>query len=373
MKGSGSRAYIYAMSATSAIGATWEESWQSLLAARPLPASSRELCPAALIDITVAGIPGLRRDVASDATGAATRLLQNTLAMLPRRSGPARRIYGGSNHGESDLLDIAIPDLSPAQRVSLTADVMPALIHPIGHWVYSACSSGSHALIMAILDIAEGHAEPVIVAAVDALSAVEILGFARLGAISGEACRPFATDRDGLLIGEGCAALEIGASAEAAIGEIMGFGISADAHHPTDPDPAGEGVERAIRSALDDAGISPSEVAAIFAHGTATPKNDAAELAAIRRVFGAVCPPISSLKASLGHTMGAAGLFNVLAAVSASRSAMVAPIGGGSVMEDGDFVTGTPRPIPPGGAILCLASGFGGNNVAILARGVAGA
>ena len=149
--------------------------------------------------------------------------------------------------------------------------------------------------------------------------------------VSPDTCRPFSKDRRGLILGEGAAMLVLepldaargrGASI---LGEIIGFGMSSDAFHITQPSP--DGAARAMRAGLSDAGLEPTEIDYINAHGTATLANDAAETAAIRKVFGSHADrlPVSSTKSMHGHTLGAAGAIEAAATLLALRNGILPP------------------------------------------------
>lgn len=148
--------------------------------------------------------------------------------------------------------------------------------------------------------------------------------------------------------------------------------MSCDARHPTKPDPSGIGIQRAINAAFDQQGMSLDSVVAIVAHGTGTRTNDEAEAQTLRRVFAARSPVVTSTKGALGHTMGAAGLFNLLTGYEICRSGLVPPmavIDDRPLLEGSRFAVGNPVSVQPGGVVLCLCSGFGGNNVAIVLEG----
>jgi 3-oxoacyl-[acyl-carrier-protein] synthase II len=147
--------------------------------------------------------------------------------------------------------------------------------------------------------------------------------FYRLGAMTKEEIKPFAEDRTGMVVGEGAGimvleelehALERGAKI---YGEITGYGLSCDAHHPTAPDPSGNGAALAMKNALKNSGISIDDISYISAHGTGTKANDSHEVNAMYKVFGEKLPkvPIHSLKSVIGHCMGAASAFEGISAV----------------------------------------------------------
>ena len=149
------------------------------------------------------------------------------------------------------------------------------------------------------------------------------MGFARLGALAEDGCRPFGLSRQGLVLGEGAAFLLVesldSARARGAepLAELAGAGLSCDAHHPTSPHPEGAGAARAVRAALSDAGVRPDDVGWISAHGTGTPANDRAEVLALRSVFTGRRPPASSVKSLSGHGLGAASAIEAVLAVEA--------------------------------------------------------
>ena len=186
----------------------------------------------------------------------------------------------------------------------------------------SACSSGAHALGEAFEWIRRGRAQIMVTGGAEAtVTPVGIGGFEAMFALSRRndeptrASRPFDKGRDGFLCGEGSGILVLESLERAKkrgakiYAEVTGYGASSDAHHITQPAPEGEGAQRAMRMALRDAKVSPSDIGYINAHGTSTPQGDIQEATAIRHVFGeqAGKVSISSTKSSMGHLLGAAG------------------------------------------------------------------
>src|SRR5258707_6882944 len=151
------------------------------------------------------------------------------------------------------------------------------------------------------------------------MTPVAISAFARMTALSGRnddpehASRPFDAARDGFVMGEGAAALLLErwdravARGARIYGEVLGYGRNADAYHITAPSPGGSGATACMQLALDDAGLAPSAIAHINAHGTSTPLNDASEAEAIIKVFNGSPPPVTSTKGGTGHLIAAAG------------------------------------------------------------------
>lgn len=182
--------------------------------------------------------------------------------------------------------------------------------------VSNACATGVSAIGRLFRRIRSGAVEAGLAGGYDVLGRFIHLGFDSLGALTPDRCAPFDRHRSGFFIGDGAAVLVL-ESLDSALrrgarirGEIIGYGESAEAHHPTHPQPDGAGIARAIRQALDSAGLSPRDIDYINAHGTGTPANDAAEARGILRALGEEAGrrvPVSSTKALVGHTLGAAG------------------------------------------------------------------
>lgn len=199
--------------------------------------------------------------------------------------------------------------------------------------VVTACSAGSNSIAVALDWIRQDRADVVVATATDPLCELSFSGFNILMALSSTESRPFDRDRDGVVIGEGGGtlileeyehALRRGAHIYA---EISGYGLSNDAYHPTQPDPEAGGACRAIRRALDDAGIVPPQIDYINAHGTSTRYNDETELRAVSAIYGDKMAeiPISSIKSMVGHTLGAAGTIEAIATVLALKHRFLPP------------------------------------------------
>src|SRR2546423_7634452 len=177
--------------------------------------------------------------------------------------------------------------------------------------IANACASGTNAIGHAFNAIRTGRCQRILAGGYDALSELVFVGFDSLQAATPEKCRPFDSNRSGMVLGEGAAllALEEFESARRGgaeiLGEVIGYGISTDNHHLTQPNPDGSGPRRAMEQALAQAELKPNQVGYINAHGTATILNDAAEGKAIRDLFGDV--EVSSTKSMMGHSLGAAG------------------------------------------------------------------
>src|SRR5438094_458490 len=193
-----------------------------------------------------------------------------------------------------------------------------------------------------------------------------------------QASRPFDRDRDGFVFSEaaGCVVLEAYEHAKARgapiLAEIIGYGATADAHHVTAPAEGGEGIVRAMRMALDDAALAPSDVAYVNAHGTSTQANDSAETAAIKTVFGprAYSVAVSSTKSMTGHTLGAAGAIEAIFCVLGMRDGVLPPtinLENPDPECDLDYVPKTSRKAKFDIA-MSNSMGFGGHNASLLFR-----
>src|ERR1039457_2118755 len=201
-----------------------------------------------------------------------------------------------------------------------------------GFTISTACSSSGHAIGQAFEMIRTGKTDLALTGGSEATFSFGILkAWEAMRVVSPETCRPFSKDRRGMILGEGGAMLVLepleaararGARIHA---ELVGFGMSSDACHITQP--SAEGAARALRAALRDAGLAPEQIGYITAHGTATPANDPTEVAAIRSVFGphAERLAISSTKSMHGHTLGAAAALECLATALALRDGVLPP------------------------------------------------
>lgn len=360
--------FITEVAAVSALGHSWPDTWEGLLRGESRVTRSGDIPAFEAVNIPVAAVGKLSRTLCADGSGPATALLLGVLAQFGPL-GPSVCVYGGSNHGEAEVVRRLLTGVSVGEAEVLLRDSLPTSITGWSHWTYAACSSGLHALAAAVFDFYDGYTRDGIVAAVDALSLIEIVGFARAGAVTRTRCRPFSSLRDGLLIGEGAAALRLSADPPGALAvRILGCGLSCDAYHPTDPDPQGDGLERAIRGALASARLEAHDVEAVVAHGTGTAKNDAVEAMVFKRLWPGSTPVVTSIKGLLGHTMGASGLFNLLTSAQACLSGVLPALEAPSehMIPGIDFALDKPRALRRGRPILALASGFGGNNVAVV-------
>ena len=242
----------------------------------------------------------------------------------------------------------------------------------------TACSSSSHAIGLAYQMVRSGAAELALAGGSEAPFSYGLLkAWEAMRVISTDTCRPFSRDRRGMILGEGAAMLVLepleAARARGARvhGEIVGFGMSSDAHHITQP--SADGAALAISAALRDSGLAPEQIGYVNAHGTGTPGNDATETRAIRQVFGAHAGrlAVSSTKSLHGHTLGAAGALEAVATVMALREGVLPPTANFTERDpecDLDVVPNASRPL----RVECALSNsfaFGGLNAVLVFRG----
>jgi len=269
-----------------------------------------------------------------------------------------------------------------AHPLSATADRLVAALGPFARarTLCSACSSGANAFVLGAAWLRLGVVDAVIVGGTDGLCRLTYTGFNALGAVDPNPARPFDVNRRGLTIGEGAgfAVLERPESAEARGAtwdvELVGAGITSEAHHITNPAEDGAFAARAIESALASAGLSAAQVDYVNAHGTATSLNDAMESRALERALGEHVSRawVSSTKGVMGHTLGAAGAIEAIIAALTIRDRRVPPTAG---LEEVDPKCASLRHVPAGGVeaevnvALSNSFGFGGvDTVLALAR-----
>jgi 3-oxoacyl-[acyl-carrier-protein] synthase II len=246
----------------------------------------------------------------------------------------------------------------------------------------TACSTGATAIQIATEMIRDGQADRVLVVASDApVTPDTIVRFSLLAALSmsnelgAGAARPFSADRDGFVLGEGAAALVLESAGSAAargarpIATVSGVGECADTFHLTRSSPDAGAARRAMGRAINDAGLAPGDIGYVNAHGTGTPENDRIETLAMLGVFGEeTCPPISSSKSMIGHTLSAAGAVEAVIAILALTRGVLPPTINRAKPDPAiplDVVPGVARPAALR-HVLSNSFGFGGQNVSLV-------
>ncbi|RZK01990.1 MAG: beta-ketoacyl-[acyl-carrier-protein] synthase II [Novosphingobium sp.] len=255
------------------------------------------------------------------------------------------------------------------------------------HAVVTACSTGAHSIGDAARMIKDGDADVMLAGGAEAtICPIGIAGFAQARALSTafndepeKASRPYDKDRDGFLMGEGAGVvvleeLEHAKARGAKIyAEVIGYGLSGDAYHVTAPHPEGSGAFRSMKMALKKAGLEPSDIDYINAHGTSTPLGDELELGAVRRLFGDAIDTVSmsSTKSAIGHLLGGAGAVETIFCILAIRDQIVPPTlnldNPSESCEGVDLVPHTAKKRSVRAA-LNNSFGFGGTNASLVVR-----
>jgi 3-oxoacyl-[acyl-carrier-protein] synthase II len=401
-------------------GQTVDEFWDTLVAARSAAApitlydasrhSVRFACEVRGFDaVPYVGPKEVRRTdraallavaAATDALGDATGLsMEQTGELLPAPSpddlgaDPVRcavvagsgiggirtledQVIGYAERGPSRVGPFLVPMMMPNAAAALVA-IRHGFTGP-NLAIATACATGAHAIGEGARLLRDGMADVVVCGGTEAsVSPVAMAAFARMGALSknpdpAAASRPFDDDRDGFVMGEGAAfvvlepydrAVSRGAHIH---GEVLGYGLTCDAHHITAPIDDGSGAVAAIEMALADVGVAAGAIGHVNAHGTSTPQNDAAEAAAIAKVFGAGAVPVTSTKGVTGHLIGAAGAVEAVAALLAAARGVVPPTANHRHTDlPVDVVAGEPRTIEVAPAVS-TSFAFGGHNAALV-------
>ena len=245
-----------------------------------------------------------------------------------------------------------------------------------------ACASGHYSVLEAYHFMQRGEADVIIAGGTESsITSLTLSAFGRMGALAsrtGEparACRPFSVDRDGLIAGEGAAAVVLETEAHARArgarryAEVLGGKLSGDAYHVTAPDPTGLGAVRALKGALEMSSVAPEEVDVVYAHGTGTPLNDGTEALAVRRAFGDAASDlrVTSIKSMIGHGFGAAGAQSLVAAVHSLREGIVSPTINYTPDPAIDLpIVGNRAEQVDARHAIVNAFGFGGHNVVVV-------
>ncbi|MFN8140566.1 MAG: beta-ketoacyl-ACP synthase II [Fimbriimonadales bacterium] len=289
-----------------------------------------------------------------------------------------RRLFsGGPDKVSPFLVPFMIPDMASGY-----VSIRHGLRGP-NSCVVTACSTGANAIGDAAHIILRGEADVMLAGGCEApVTEIGVAGFASARAVTtrnddaAHASRPFDLDRDGFLIAEGAGVLVLESLDHATkrgatiYGEVVGYGMSADAYHITQPDPDAVGATSSMAAAIKSAGLKPEQIDYINAHGTSTPYNDRLETKAIKQVFGehAYKTPVSSTKSMIGHSLGAAGAIESIACIKAIQSSIVPPTINYTTPDpdcDLDYVPNKARSQPIN-YVIKNSFGFGGHNVSLV-------
>jgi 3-oxoacyl-[acyl-carrier-protein] synthase II len=276
----------------------------------------------------------------------------------------ARQIYGQKAGINLDNWLNTLPHMNAiavARRIGATGTVLAPM---------AACATGIWAIAQAVMLIQTGQYQRVITGAIEApITPLSIAGFQQMGALAKTGAYPFDLAREGLVLAEGGAifileSVELATQRQAKIyGEILGFGLTADAYHGNSPEPTGRSAIIAIKQCLERSHLQPTDIDYIHTHGTATQLNDRIESKIIQHLF----PPnlaISSTKGSTGHTLGASGALGVAFSLMALKQEILPPCVGLQKPEFNlNFITSAQASKIQ--QALCFSFGFGGQNAVI--------
>ena len=310
-------------------------------------------------------------------------------------------LIGSGIGGLSGIADTAIllkekgprrvsPFFIPGRLINLTSGYV-SIKHKLkgpNHSVVTACSTGSHAIGDAARLVMLGDADVMVAGGAESpICRISLVGFAAAKALSTgfndnptKASRPYDRDRDGFVMGEGAGIVVLEeyehAKARGAkiYAEVIGYGLSGDAYHITAPAPDGDGAFRSMRAAIKRAGLKPSAIDYVNAHGTSTPMGDEIELGAVERLFAESAEKLtmSSTKSAIGHLLGAAGAVEAIFSVLAIRDNVAPPtinLDNPSVATKIDLVPHKPRKKKID-TVLSNSFGFGGTNASLVMRRV---
>ncbi len=286
------------------------------------------------------------------------------------------QVIGYAEKGPSRVGPFLVPMMMPNATAALVG-IRHGFTGP-NLAIATACATGAHAIGEGARLVRDGMADVVVCGGAEAcVSPVAMAAFARMGALSkhadpAAASRPFDDDRDGFVMGEGAAFVVLEpydravARGARIYGAVLGYGLTCDAHHITAPLEDGAGAVAAIEMALADAGLAPGAIGHVNAHGTSTPHNDAAEAAAIAKVFGPGAVPVTSIKGVTGHLIGAAGAVEAVVALLSTARGVVPPTANHRHTDlPVDVVAGEPRSVEPAPAVS-TSFAFGGHNAALV-------
>ena len=384
---SGNAPLVTGLGAICALGADVQSVWSALCEGktglRPITGFSREGLRSQLggwIDVEDAAPSTSRLD------HFAAQALREALDDAGLAAGHAGRI--GLVFGTSLGMSLVDPGLVPAPLDAMAGDASNADLHALAERlqarfpvlsevriISTACSSGTHAIGLAADMIEFEGFDAVVAGGADMLDRVKYLGHSALATLTTGLPNPYSTRRDGTLFGEGAAFVVLQPDSErlrpAAYARCSGAGYSTDILHLTAPDETGLGAATAVRGALREAGIAPAAIDHVNLHGSGTALNDSAEYEALHSVFGERIAriPSTSLKAAIGHLMGAAGAIEAVATILSLRDARVPPTAQTSEQDVAfpiDLVTGTARALSNPCHALSLSLGFGGANGALV-------
>ena len=346
------------------------------------PKEARRMARFSQLAVAAAGlaIEDARLDMSKEDPERLGVLLGNGIGGLPTTEDNARiLVEKGGMRVSPFFIPMVLPNMAAANVSRLFG------LKGYTSTVITACAAGNQAIGEGAEAIRRGAADVLLTGGCEAgISHLGLGGFNIIKALTRQndppekASRPFDARRDGFVPAEGAAILVLESLEHATdrgsniLAEVVGYGVSSDAFHAVQPDEDGAGAARAMKWALEDAGIGPGDVNYINAHGTSTPKNDLVETLAIKKVFGepAAKVPISSTKSMIGHALGGAGALEAVVCVETIRNGQIHPTINYEVPDpecDLDYVPNVARSQDVD-TVLSNSFGFGGQNACLVFR-----
>ncbi len=368
------RVYITGRGVLSALGKSTAETYDTLATGCSRLGPLTRFTPPHTPPLPVGEIEGLTWDRELPESHHMARLAADQ-AMTGCSKAPDAVILGVTTGGLSTTEDLLKEECNDPVRyrnhaIGSVAEDLARRYHCKGPviTVSTACSSGACAIALSLAMLRGGNFNRILTGGVDSLCRLTYYGFKSLQLIDPDGARPFSHDRRGMSVAEGAGMILLEASTKMHEGmELLGAGLSCDAHHPTQPHPRGDGAASAMHSALGNAGLQPDDIDYINLHGTGTPDNDRSEAIAIKTVFGEAPPPLSSVKGAMGHPLAAAGAIEAVIATLSIENGLV-PGNTGAIVPDPELglsPVGPPISMPVR-TVLSNSFGFGGNNATLI-------
>jgi 3-oxoacyl-[acyl-carrier-protein] synthase II len=372
----GEKAVVVSCDMITAYGHGVDVCWDGIMSGRTAVADIDRFGTGAFQSGSAAIVNGLKY------LGKDSLVLQMFKKIFDKHSEPAPKdsaLVLASTKGEIDLLEKNLlsgeGDASESNLNNLLQKVEQLAGIKGGAMVVSAaCASASAALARAAAMIRSGHKDCVLVAACDSVTEFVYSGFSSLMALDKFPARPFDRSRSGLSLGEAAGFVLLMSASRASkegrqvLGEVRGWGLSDDANHMTGPSRTGDGLSLAITKALKSAGADEKDIGFISAHGTGTLYNDTMEIKSFKSVFKMNKKPVYSIKGGLGHTMGAAGLVEMIIALKALKEKTVPATVNFKTADDDSqgWASASQRPADENKCALLTNAGFSGINAALV-------
>lgn len=352
------RVFVTGVGVVSPVGFGRRDFWEALVAGRSGAAPIENFDASGLDRQVACEVKGFRpRDFltaaearragrcSAMAIAAARMAVEDAKLKTEHLAGPRTAVVLGTTMGEANVLGQleaawihrGEQSVEPAALPRYGTTLLPIhLARALGatgmvQTMPAACAAGNYAIGYAADQIRAGRADVAVAGASEVIEKLQFAGFARLGAITPDVCRPFDQQRRGLMVGEGAGILILESEESVVrrgatvLAEIGGYGLACDAHHITRPHPEGEGSATAMRMAIESSGLRPEEVDFVNAHGTGTSANDKIESLVLAEIFGARQPILTSNKSILGHCMGAASAIEAVSCVLSLQTGIVPP------------------------------------------------